>query len=232
MFTPTEKKISVVMLDDHPMVRLSFEIATRKEKNIELAGSFGRSKELLDWLKRHDVDVLVLDYMLDNDEVDGLSLIKLIMAHYPEQRILLSSSMESLAVIHAALRTGIKGYINKREEPERYFEAIRTVAAGKLFLSRDVEVGLSQMPQRKNSLLYQEFLSENTLAEQHNLSLLLTPRESEVLRCYMDGLTVSDIGIKLNRSRKTVSSHKQSGMKKLGVNSDIELLKYRHELFE
>ena len=58
----------------------------------------------------------------------------------------------------------------------------------------------------------------------------LSPREVEVVRCFLDGLSVSQIAVKFKRSRKTVSGQKQSALKKLGLRSDSELFKYSHDL--
>lgn len=229
-----DKKITVVLLDDHPMIRFSFEVAAAKEKDIMMAATFGHSHELLAWLRDNHADVLMLDYILNSDEMDGLSLIKQIQAHHPELKILLSSSMESLAVIRAAFMLGIKGYITKREETQFYFDAVRRVAAGQRYMPENIAVELSQVPTRKrdNALLEMAFTAQPEDNDLAKLSKLLTPREAEVIRCFLDGMAIVDIADKLKRSRKTISGHKQTGMKKLGIGSDLELFKYRDDLFK
>ncbi len=229
-----DKKITVVLLDDHPMIRFSFEVAAAKEKDIIMAATFGHSHELLAWLRDNHADVLMLDYILNSDEMDGLSLIKQIQAHHPELKILLSSSMESLAVIRAAFMLGIKGYITKREETQFYFDAVRRVAAGQRYMPENIAVELSQVPTRKrdNALLEMAFTAQPQDNDLAKLSKLLTPREAEVIRCFLDGMAIVDIADKLKRSRKTISGHKQTGMKKLGIGSDLELFKYRDDLFK
>ena len=156
-----DKNITVVLLDDHPMIRFSFEVAAAKEKDITMAATFGHSRELLAWLRDNHADVLMLDYILNSDEMDGLSLIKQIQAHHPDLKILLSSSMESLAVIRAAFMLGIKGYITKREETHFYFDAVRKVAAGQRYMPENIAVELSQVPTRKrdNALLDNAFMA-------------------------------------------------------------------------
>lgn len=229
-----DKNITVVLLDDHPMIRFSFEVAAAKEKDITMAATFGHSRELLAWLRDNHADVLMLDYILNSDEMDGLSLIKQIQAHHPDLKILLSSSMESLAVIRAAFMLGIKGYITKREETHFYFDAVRKVAAGQRYMPENIAVELSQVPTRKrdNALLDNAFMAPPEDSDLEQLSKLLTPREAEVIRCFLDGMAIVDIADKLKRSRKTISGHKQTGMKKLGIASDLELFKYRDDLFK
>lgn len=225
------EKIKVVMLDDHPMMRFSFEVAATRHPDITMLATFGTSKALMSWLGQNRADVLVLDYILGNDQLDGLSLIKHIRTHHPQLKILLSSSMESVAVIRAALQLGIKGYITKREETPAYFAAIRTLAAGKRSLPDDIATQLSQLPSRKRD---RHILQDQTdeASRMMQLSKLLTPREAEVIRCFIDGMQVIEIAEKLKRSRKTISAHKQTGMKKLGIASDLELFKYRGDLFK
>lgn len=230
------KKITVALLDDHPMIRHAFEVAAGKERDIDLSGSFGSSRELLNWLQTHHADVLVLDYILGSDEIDGLSLIKQILARHPQLKILLSSSMESLAVIRAAFISGIRGYMSKREETQNYFKAIRMIDSGQRFIPASIAMELTRLPIQKR---HGDVLTPNLGADSDDedsdfsqLTRLLTPREAEVIRCFLDGMQIVDIAAKLKRSRKTISGHKQAGMKKLGIASDLELFKYRSDLFK
>ncbi|MBK0126285.1 response regulator transcription factor [Pantoea sp. S61] len=226
------EKIKVVLLDDHPMIRLSLEMAASHHPDMQVSGSFSHSQELLTWLQKNTADVLVLDYILGGDELDGLSLIKQILSRHPKLKILLSSSMESLAVIRAAFMSGIKGYISKREEAQAYFEAIRVINSGLRFIPDNIESELSKIPVRKRDGAVLDGPLYHANGEKlSRLDTLLSPREAEVIRCFLDGMQVIEIAEKLKRSRKTISGHKQSGMKKLGLSTDLELFKYRDHLF-
>lgn len=226
------KKIRIALLDDHPITRRSLEVVTASESDMEVVGSFGHSRELQAFLRTNSVDVLILDYILNPDELDGLSLIKQLRAHYPQLKILLSSSIESIAVIRAAFLSGIKGYIGKREDAPAYFNAIRMVANGQRYMPSDVAIALSMVPTRKrDEALFDGSEPTGESAPIAELSKLLTQREAEVIRCYLDGMEIIEIAAKLKRSRKTISGHKQTGMKKLGLSSDLELFKYRDDLF-
>lgn len=226
------EKITVVLLDDHPMIRLSLEMAASHYPDMQITGSFSHSHELLSWLQKNAADVLVLDYILGGDELDGLSLIKQILSRHPTLKILLSSSMESLAVIRAAFMSGIKGYISKREEAQTYFEAIRVIDRGLRFIPDNIESELSKIPVRKrDGAVLDGPLYYANGEKLSRLDTLLSPREAEVIRCFLDGMQVIEIAEKLKRSRKTISGHKQSGMKKLGLTTDLELFKYRDHLF-
>lgn len=226
-------KIRIALLDDHPIIRHSFEIVAEHEDDMQVVGSFGHSSELSAFLRSNDVDVLVLDYILNNDELDGLSLIKQLLARHPHLKILLSSSIESVAVIRTAYMVGIKGYIGKREDTSVYLKAIRAVFKGQRYVPDDIATALSQVPTRKRDevLLEEGEFNRDNKQSIDQLARLLTPREAEVIRCFLDGMEIFEIAAKLKRSRKTISGHKQTGMKKLGITSDLELFKYREDLF-
>ncbi|MHC2598877.1 two-component system capsular synthesis response regulator RcsB [Kluyvera sp. 1366] len=228
--------IRIALLDDHPIIRRSFEVVARNEPDTSIVGSFGHSSELLTFLRTHEseVDVLVLDYVLNNDELDGLSLIKQLIVRHPNLKILLSSSIESVAVIRSAYMVGIKGYIGKREETSVYFDAIRAVYKGQRYVPDNIASALSQVPSRKRdeALLNGPVEQGGEMQSITELSKLLTAREAEVIRCFLDGMEIFEIAAKLKRSRKTISGHKQTGMRKLGLSSDLELFKYREDLFQ
>ena len=232
MNCPVGKKTAVVLLDDHPMIRLSMEMALSKQHDMQLVGSFGHSRDLLYWLQQHQAEVLVLDYILGYDELDGLSLIKLILTHHPHLNILIYSSMEHLAVIRAAFQRCFKGYVSKREDAKTYLQALRVVSRGQRFIPENIGVELAKIPMRKcDGAVLDIPAAEKNDVFICRLDSMLSPREAEVIRCILDGMRNSEIAEKLKRSRKTISGHKQAGMKKLGINSDLELFKYRDDLF-
>ncbi|NIF23757.1 response regulator transcription factor [Candidatus Pantoea multigeneris] len=226
-------KIKVAILDDHPIILRSFEVVAASSGDISIVGSFTHSRELLGWLKNNDCDVLILDYILHSDELDGLSLIKNILVRHPHTKILLSSSMESIAVIRTAFMLGIKGYIGKREETAIYLNAIRAIHNGQRYIPPAISAELAVVPVRKRDEAFMNGQDNPEHARDiSELEKLLTPREAEVIHCYLEGMSIIDIAAKIKRSRKTVSGHKQTGMKKLGLSSDLELFKYRSDLFK
>ena len=226
--TQVKQPIRLVLLDDHPIIRRSIEVVINKIDDIEIVGSFGHSRDFLKWLRNNECDVLMLDYILQSDEMDGLSLIKQFTAHYPDLNILLCSSMESLAIIRSAYILGIRGYIAKREEVEAYIAAVRTIATGQRYIASELASKLSQLPNSKCDVAAPKAGNGDAVA---TLEKILTPREAEVIHCYLEGMSIIEISAKLKRSRKTISGHKQNGMKKLGLNSDLELFKYKEHLF-
>lgn len=221
--------VRVAVLDDHPMVRTVFELCLKQEPDMHLVGAWASSNEMFSMLRNLTVDVLVLDFLLGERELDGLALVKQLRNHYPEQKILISSSMESPAVIKMVLSAGVKGFIGKSQNMPDILYAIRQVAQGRLFLSKEMAYEVENL-----YVINEEAIGDNRNASSkspmYDKVIMLSPREIEVVRCFLDGLSVSQIAVKFKRSRKTVSGQKQSALKKLGLRSDSELFKYRHEL--
>ena len=221
--------LRIVLLDDHPMIRTAFDICIKAEPDMELMGAWGSSVELFAELKKEPVDVLVLDFLLGEKELDGLALIKQLRSHYPRLRILISSSLESPAIVKMVLSAGVSGFIGKSHNMADIFQAIRQVANGRIFLSPGLAYEIENLYVVNEDAIH-ETLGVKTSGMTYEKVKLLSPREVEVVRCYLDGLSVSQIAIKFKRSRKTVSGQKQSALKKLGLRSDSELFKYSNDL--
>jgi len=221
--------LRVALLDDHPMIRTAFEICVGAEPDIILVGTFGASQLLFNELPDLQLDVLVLDFLLGERELYGLALIKQLRNHYPRLNILISSAMESPAVVKMVLNAGVKGFIGKSQDMSEMIQAIRQVGMGRNWLSRDMAYEVEGL-----YVIDEEARSRPTDAAQkgslYEKVKLLSPREVEVIRCFLNGMSVSQIAVKFKRSRKTVSGQKQSALRKLGLRSDNELFKYSNDL--
>jgi len=229
IMTMSKPIIRLAILDDHPIIRRSFQVVASSTEDMCIVGSFGHSLELFDWLKKERCDVLMLDYILQSDEPDGLTLIRKILARHPKLKILLTSSMENLAVIRTAFMLGVYGYIAKREDTTNYIQAIRNVASDQRYIPDNISAELAQVPTRKRD---KALLNGQQPLSISKMNKILTAREAEVIHCFLDGMTIVEISVKLKRSRKTISGHKQAGLRKLGLSSDLELFRYRDDLFK
>lgn len=210
--------LRVALLDDHPLIRNGFAMRLQVERDIEVVALYASSRELLESLGSTLIDVLVLDYSLQPHEVDGLNLIRLLAVRYPAMRILVSSATELPAVVSLCLRTGASGFIGKSQGLDQLLDAIRCVAMGRTYLDPATELQLGQVPAAAPvSPALQTSLLSATPA--------LSAREHEVLRCCLEGMSVSQIASKFNRSVKTISAQKHAAFRKLGIRSDIELFK-------
>lgn len=220
--------LRIVLLDDHALIREALKIRLSTESDFEVTGVYSSSAELIEGLRHEKVDLLVLDYQLREGELDGLRLIQLVRSHYSDLRILIFSSVERPATVSMAIRVGANGFFGKSQETEELARAIRVVAQGRLYLSPFMAAELDSTRKKAGANSGSGERKENvgTLIDYPALS----PKEQEVLRCCLEGMSVSQIASKFQRSRKTISGQKQAALRKLNVRTDTELFKLHLDL--
>lgn len=220
---------TIAVLDDHPFVGKAMQYWLGDDPRMTLTGIFNQRQDLMKWLDENSADLLVLDYLLALDELDGLQMIKQIRGRFPKLKILVVSSVEKPAIVNMMLQAGVRGFIGKSKDPSEFIAAMYKVCCGERFLSDDMQLTLQKFAEADREMHdYLEPREQGT-----DISLLvhnLTPREMEVLRCYLDGMSIFQISAKYARSRKTISSQKQTALRKLGLRSDMELFKYKDYL--
>ncbi|WP_426395677.1 response regulator [Ralstonia sp. R-29] len=224
------RPIRVVVLDDHAVVRHGLAARLKQEADIEVTGMFASGREIVQALKDNtvEVDVLLMDYSLGPAEIDGLNLIRLIRVRYPDLKILVASAHHNKATVGMVMHAGTRGFVGKEEELSELVRAIRTVAAGgkRLNAALAAEMGHDALADTPAAAPATDAAKLSALVDRPELS----PREREVLRCCLDGMSVTDIAEKFARSIKTISSQKRSAYRKLGIENDIELFKIKQEL--
>lgn len=223
--------VRVVLLDDHPLVLYGLRKVLAKDPGITIVGTCTSSQELFSTLKsNNEIDVVAIDYELKPADTDGLNLIKTLNLRYPDIAILVVSSHYNPATVALALRGGAKGFIGKNRPPEEVTHAIYQVHKGKVYLDEEMIPLLAQ--QQANGTL-RTYSTNNPEEIKESLSLAnLSPKEQEVIRCFILGMTVTDIAEKFNRSLKTVSGQKQSALRKLGLKADHEIFIIKDELLK
>ncbi|TPG63838.1 response regulator transcription factor [Pseudomonas arsenicoxydans] len=218
--------LRIMLLDDHALIREALEVRLSTESDFKIIGIHAGSPELLEALRVEVPDLLVLDYQLSKDNLDGLRLIQLLRSHYPDLRILIFSSVERPATVNMAIRAGARGFFGKSQKTEDLVRAIRTVALNRLYLSPEMAAMLDSIPQALITAKDAHAEGADVLIDYPPLS----PKEREVLRCCLEGMSVSQIAIKFLRSRKTISGQKQAALRKLNVRTDTELFKLHLQL--
>ncbi|MBN3002406.1 DNA-binding NarL/FixJ family response regulator [Chromobacterium alkanivorans] len=208
------KRISLMILDDHDVVRVGLEACLKRYPEFEIIGSFAHSTQLLGVFRKQLPDVLLMDFSLGSNEVDGLNLIQSINVRYPECKVLVLSSVDLVGTINLMLRAGARGFFSKSQPVEALAGAIHCVHAGRVYLT-------VKMMSEMNLLLSSDIkLEEGQKLDPYSR---LSPREREVVRCCLDGMSTSQIAEKFSRSIKTVSTQKKAAFQKLGINTDREL---------
>lgn len=208
------------------MVRQGIELGLSKEVDLEVVGSFGTGRELLEALAQRPVDVVVMDFVLGPSDIDGLSLIQTLNRRFSKCKCIVVSSHYTPATVALALRAGSWGVLGKTQKLTELVAAIRTVALGRIYLQPCMLPGLQGVHPVFNVA---NMKSRVELSFPMRLNASLTPKEQEVLRCFLDGMSVNSIAAKFSRSASTISTQKQSAYRKLGIKSDSELFKFTQQ---
>lgn len=212
---------TVMLVDDHKIVRYGITAWLESEPDIRVIGSFDSSKELLAAMAMQPVDVVLIDFNLGETDIDGINLIRMIKLRHTECKVLVLSSHYTPATVALAMQNGSSGFYGKSQELDELAMAIRKVAKGQSYLhtSMAVEVANYLGSRPVSASIHRE--NKVSLIQHTSLS----PKEQEVLRCFLNGLSVNDIADKFSRSANTISTQKQSAYRKLGIKTDSELFK-------
>lgn len=216
------KTISVILVDDHQVVRNGLISMLAAYPDICIAGQAGSGSELKSLLASIRADVVVLDIELP--DCSGLELCRHIRSEHPGTRVLILSMYTGEEYIFKGIAQGASGYLPKNTSKEELSAAIRALAKGEDFFSPVIsEIMLSgYVKKAKSNQTGVQSLNE------------LTKREVAILTMIADGTTHQDIADKLFISVRTVESHKSHIMQKLDLHTTAELVKFaiRQKLIE
>ncbi len=201
-------KISVFIIDDHPVIRHGVKSVLNKKEDIEVIEESKDAKSALLKLKTIQPDVIILDITLEG--ISGIDLIPRIKERMEDVLIVIYSMHNNPNHIYRAMKAGAKGYVLKGDEIRELVTAVRDVTHGKLYLS-------SSFPRE----ILDQILTGK--GDQSSLSLL-TPREYEIANLLVQGMNPDGIGETLFISPKTVRVHRTNIMHKLACNRVNELL--------
>ncbi len=205
-------KHEVLVADDHAIIRDGLKMILADTDDLIVAGEASDGNTVLDLVEARSWDLVVLDLSMPGR--NGLELIKLLKVSRPKLPILVFSMhpVEQYAV--RAIRAGASGYLSKEEDSELLLPALRKVAAGGLFISPKVA-----------ELLATDVSSGSDL-EPHRA---LSNREYEIFTRIVRGTSLTDIAEDLSLSIKTVSTHKTHILEKMGMASQVDLVRYAIE---
>lgn len=203
---------TVVLADDHPFVRLGLLALLKTERDFSVVGEALDGLEAVALVERLKPDVLVLDLMMPG--LSGLEVMRRIVPHAPDTRVIVLSSYDREDYVLEALRSGARGYVLKDSCVAELVRAVREVAAGRRYLSRSLS-------QRAIDAYVQK-----AEAAAPDVYEALTDREREVLHLAAEGRTNTEIATRLFISPRTVETHRASLMRKLGLQTQTDLIRY------
>jgi DNA-binding NarL/FixJ family response regulator len=205
MITPVHRRISVLLVDDHAVVREGYRRLLERDVNLVVVGEAATAAEAIRLDAELRPDVVVLDIALPG--VSGIEILRRIIAHRPDACVLMFSMYNDGIYASHAIDAGARGYLSKASAPDLLVQAVRSVAGGGHYLSPDIEMAMNQQSSGANEL-----------------ADALSTRELEVLRMLSQGYGVEEIGERLGLSPKTAANHQSSIKQKLGVTSALQLM--------
>lgn len=199
--------IRLLLVDDHAVVREGYRRLLERRPDLRIEAEASNAAEAYRLFRETSPDVVILDLALP--DMGGVELIRRLVQRDAQARVLAFSMHQDPLFASQALRAGALGYVTKSCAPEVLIKAVYQVAARQRVLSPDIA------PELALALLDDP---ENPVSE-------LTPREFEILRLLLEGRTAEEIGTVLHISPKTAQNCHYQIKAKLGVKSDIELVR-------
>jgi len=210
------KKIHVLLVDDHAVVRAGYQMLLKNTEDIEVVAEADTGESACKQFIDFQPDVVVMDLSMPG--IGGLEAIRRMIARNADAKILVFSMHDDTVFVEQALQAGAKGYITKTSEPEILVEAIRSLASGQSHLDAD---------------LAQRLAIQKSLGTDSLLSSLST-REFEIFCLLAEGLNSSEIAKRLSLSYKTVANYSTQIKSKLNVSTlaDIARLAIRYNIID
>ena len=202
------KKTTIVLVDDHVVVRAGVRRLLEQEPLFEVIGEAESGEKAYQIFGELKPDVMVMDLSMPG--MGGLEAIRRILMRYEKTKILVLSMHEDLSFANQALKLGAKGYLTKNTLADDLVKSIETVTQGDVFLSDEIAKKMAMQSISGN----QDPVHE------------LSAREFEIFRLLAEGLDIDAIASTLNISSKTVSNYQTMIKQKLDINTPIELIRY------
>jgi two-component system, NarL family, invasion response regulator UvrY len=206
-----KEKISILLVDDHPVVRQGYRRVLEHQSDFHVVAEADNAASAYSAFKQHSPDVVVLDISMPG--ASGLEAIRNIRLRNSRARILVFSMHSEVLLVKAAFDAGAGGYVTKSNEPAVLTQAVRSLARGERAMSDDVA-----------HILAAESLAPSISALDH-----LGEREVEILRQFAAGATTKQIALSLNLSVKTVQNYHYLIKAKTGMRTDAQLVRLAAE---
>lgn len=204
--------VTVVLADDHAVVREGLRLLLEGQGDLEVVGQVGSGREALAAVARCAPRVVVMDISMP--DLSGIEATRQLRRRHPQVAVVILSMHVSTEHVYQALAAGAVGYVLKESAAEELVGAVRAAAEGRRFLS-----------ERINASLVDDYLARRQDARGGGALARLSARERQVLQGVVDGRTSAEIAGQLHLSPKTVETYRSRLMAKLGVDNLPALVK-------
>lgn len=209
-----EPLIRVAVADDHPLVVAALRDCLQRSARFEVACACASGSELVQALDRQPADIAITDFCMGhgNATLDGFNLLHRLARRHRGTRIVVVSAQSNAAIIRRAIRLGARAFVSKEDELDETLRAcVHVMSSDSCYYSPSIRAILD------NASMVDAPATD------------LTMRELEVIRLYAQGMQLNVIAAKLGRSVSTISSQKTVAMRKLGVHTNTDLIRYAYE---
>jgi DNA-binding NarL/FixJ family response regulator len=200
-------KITVLLVDDHAVVREGYRRLLEKRGDIAVIGEAANATDAYELFCSLTPQIVVMDIALPG--VSGIEAMRRMLAREPQTRVLIFSMYEDAIFANRALQAGACGYVTKASAPDVLVEAVHVIARGKKYISAEVA----------QELALRSVVADTTAKDS------LSAREFEVLRLLVKGHAIRDIAQIMGLTPKTVANHQSAIKQKLGADTAVQLLR-------
>lgn len=208
--TSVMKKVSIMIVDDHTLIRETWSFLLGKNENFEVVAECGEGERAIELARDKRPDIVLLD--INMAPMSGFDVLKMIRKYSPGSKIIGVSMHSQPAYAKKMLRLGAKGYVTKNSPRQEMLEAISEVSNNQVYICQEV----------KNILSEQMLNGDQTNPDINNLS----DREMQIVRALKEGLSSKEIASELNISLKTVEVHRHNILKKLKLKNTVSLINF------
>ncbi|MFT4780471.1 MAG: two-component system invasion response regulator UvrY [Psychroserpens sp.] len=199
--------IKVLVVDNHPIVTTGFQLLFDNHEDIQVVGTAGSGVEIFEFVRRHEVDVIVSEIELP--ELNGITALRAIKKEHGKINIIMFSYHPEEIYAISTIKAGASGYVSKSESTNVIIKAIKTAYSGGIHLSDKMSKHLNY---------------NDTKQSKTRIYKRLSTREVEVLKLLSSGKKNKEIALELDINEKTVSTYKARLFKKLNVTNLIDLV--------
>lgn len=206
------KKIKVVIVDDHALIREGIKKLLELEESFDIVALAGDGVEALEVIEKVRPDVVLLDINMPN--MNGIDCLKQIKAQYPDTKVVMLTIHEDAEYLIETINIGAEGYVLKDADVSSLVKAIQKVVQGEVYIHPTL-----------SGILVREYKRKDKNYEELN-GTALTKREYEVIRLISKGHNNKEIAVELFISEKTVKNHVSNIFKKIKVTDRTQAALY------
>lgn len=212
MAAEAPKSLRILLADDHPVVCEATAMRIATVPGWEVCGAAANGREVIEWAGTLRPDVVVLDFHMP--EFDGLEGVRALKEMLPNVEVVIFSGMRNDALVEQLFDAGVKSFVGKTEGGEVLLAAIRSAAAHKPFFTGHV-----------SEILFARFTGDDR-ASGEGRAAQVTRREREIIRHIAEGRSNKEIAAALAISSRTAETHRAAILRKLGVSSTAEIVRF------